>query len=292
MKQKIDKVSKTRLRTSYITTIISIFLVLLLLGFTGIIIINANYLSNYVKENLGFSVMLKDDTREVEMFRIQKELDAMKCVKSTKFVTKEQAATQLQQELGEEFVEFLGYNPLLASIDVKFYADYANPDSIAVIENNLKVYPQIHEIFYHKSLLHTVNENIKKISTLLIGFSALLLMIAIALINNTIRLSVYSKRFLIKTMLLVGATASFIRGPFLMKGVLLGLLSAFLSIISLLFFIFFIRREFSELVVSQSYSQIGIVFLAVIVLSIIITSISTFFAVNKYVNIKSDELYI
>src|SRR6056297_1571436 len=229
MAKKEPAVTKRRLRSSYLTSI-SITLVLFMLGVLGLLILNAQRLSEYVKENIGFSIILKENVKEVDVILLQKTLDAAEYVKSTKYITKEQAAKELQEELGENFIDFLGYNPLLASIEVHLYADYANPDSIKIIEQDFQQYELIKEVFYQKSLVSLVNENIRKISFIILVFSGLLFLIAIALINNTIRLSVYSKRFIINTMQLVGATRGFIRRPFLFRSVWQGIVAALLAI--------------------------------------------------------------
>lgn len=290
--KKEAKITRLRLQSSYVTSIISISLVLFLLGLVGLLILNTRKLSDYVKENIGFSVILKDNVKEVEMIRLQKNLDATRYVKATEYITKEKAARELQEELGEDFVDFLGYNPLLASIDVHLYASYANPDSIAVIENDLQQYPQVKEVFYQKSLVHLVNENVKKISIIILLFSGLLFLIAVALINNTIRLSVYSKRFLIRTMQLVGATRGFIRRPFLYKSAAHGIIGALIAVGLLVTTLYFIQNEFNEIISLQDFRILAVLFVSVLLLGIIINWISTYFAVNKYLNIKTDDLYI
>ena len=248
MKKKDARISKRRLRSSYITSIISITLVLFLLGLIGILLINAKRLSDHVKENIGFTIILNENVKEVDILRLQKSLDAQQYVKSTEYISKEEAAQELTEELGEDFIEFLGYNPLGATIDVRFYAGYANPDSISFIEGQINSYEEVKEVFYQQSLLHLVNENIRKISFIILLFSALLFLIAVALINNTIRLSVYSKRFLINTMKLVGATRTFIRRPFLYRSAGHGILAAFIAILLLGGILYLINREFSEII--------------------------------------------
>lgn len=292
MKQKAAKISQSRIRTSYATSVISISLVLFLIGLAGLLLLNASKISSYVKENIGFSVILKNSVKDVEMHRIQKELDAMPYIKSTNYISKDEAAEVLQEELGEEFISFLGYNPLLSSIDVKFYAEYANPDSIAIIEYELREFNQIKEIYYQKSLVHLVDENVKKITFILLSFSGLLLLIAVALINNTIRLSIHSKRFLIRTMQLVGATRGFIQSPFVFKSAIQGIVSALISLCMLSGVIYFAQQEFTEIASSQDFELIGILYITVIIVGIIISAISTYFAVNRYLNLHSDDLYI
>ena len=291
MAKKEPAVTKRRLRSSYLTSIISITLVLFMLGVLGLLILNAQRLSEYVKENIGFSIILKENVKEVDVILLQKTLDAAEYVKSTKYITKEQAAKELEEELGENFIEFLGYNPLLASIEVHLYADYANPDSIKVIEQDFQQYEQIKEVFYQKSLVSLVNENIRKISLIILIFSGLLFLIAIALINNTIRLSVYSKRFIINTMQLVGATRGFIRRPFLYRSVWQGIVAALLAIGLLNGVLYLAQKEFKEVINFQDIEIIGVLFLSVLFIGIIINWISTFFAVTKYLRMNVDKLY-
>ena len=277
--------------SSYATTILSISLVLFLLGLMGLLLLNSQRLSEYVKENIGFSVILKENVKEVDIIRLQKELDATLYVKSTEYIPKERAAKEFSQELGEDFVEFLDYNPLLASIEVKLYASYANPDSIAVIEGGFQDYPQVKEVYYQKSLVNLINDNVQEISLYIFAFSLLLLLIAIVLINNTIRLSVYSKRFIINTMQLVGATNSFIRRPFLYRGMLQGILGASIAILLLLGLIDLAQRELSGVISFKEYELLGILFLAVVAVGVVLSCVSAYFAVNKYLRMKADELY-
>ena len=291
MKKKEHSISKRKLRSSYATSIISISLVLFLLGLIGLLVLNANRLAIHVKENIGFSVILKEQAKEVDIIRLQKNLDAKTYVKSTDYITREEAARQTMEELGEDFIEFLGYNPLPASIDVKFYAEYANTDSIAAIEQELQRFDEVQEIMYQKSLIHLVNENVRKISLIILTFSGLMFFIAVALINNTIRLSVYARRFLINTMQLVGATRSFIRKPFLFRSASHGIYAAFIAILLLVGVIYLIQKEFMEVISFNDIEILGILFVLVILLGIILNWISTFFAINKYLRMKSDDLY-
>jgi cell division transport system permease protein len=292
MANKEHKITRRRLRSSFLTSVISITLVLFLLGILGLLVLNAKRISDYVKENIGFSIILKEDVKEVEIIRLQKNLDASKYVKSTEYITKKEAANELKQELGEDFVKFLGYNPLLASIDVHLQADYANPDSIQLIKKDLQEYEQIKEVFYQKSLVQLVNQNIRKIGLIILVFSAFLFLIAIALINNTIRLSIYSKRFIINTMKLVGATKGFIRRPFIYRGMLQGVIAAFISMGMLTGTIYLMQKEFNEIITLQDIEILAILYAAVLVIGVFISWISTFFAVNRYLKINIDKLYI
>jgi len=286
-----NSAAKRKLRSSYVTTVISISLVLFLLGIIGLLILNAQRLSTYVRENLGFTILINDNSREAEVQRLQKILNASPYVRGATYVSKDDAAALMKEELGQDFVEFLGYNPLLSSIEVKVYAEYANPDSMAIIENQILNFPQVKEVYYQKNLLHAVNDNIEKITIVLGGFVILLMVIAIALINNTIRLSVYSRRFLIKTMQLVGATRGFIRKPFLIKGILHGLAGATVAIILLSALIYGLSKELEGMIGFDNIWLIGTLFAIVIISGIFISLVSTFFAVNKYLRLNADDLY-
>jgi cell division transport system permease protein len=229
--------------------------------------------------------------KEVDMMKLKKMFDAEKFVKSTQFITKEEAAKTLSQDLGEDFLSFLGYNPLLSSIELRLKADYANPDSVKWIEAKLNMHPEVKEIFYQKSLVDFVNENVKKIGFIIIGFASILLIISIALINNTIRLAIYSKRFLIKTMQLVGATKGFIAGPFIRSGILQGITSSIIAIGLLSAVIYFAQTQIPDLKQLHGIQESIILFTSMIVLGILITGISTLFAVRKFLKLSHDELY-
>lgn len=286
-----EKYARRKAQSSYFSTVISISLVLFMLGTLGLIVLHAQKLSDYVKENIGFSVILKENVKEVDIVQLQKTLDATNYVKSTEYINKEKAAESLKNDLGEDFISFLGYNPLLASIEVRLKADFANNDSIAWIERDLLSNTKVKEVIYQKSLISMVNENIKKISLVMLGFSGLLLLISIALINNTIRLSIYSKRFLIKSMQLVGATKGFIRRPFVIKGIIQGIYAGIISVALLVGLLYLAQREIPELLFLQDEQLIAILFGFVILLGILISWFSTFLAVRKYLRLKTDDLY-
>lgn len=286
-----SNVVKRRLRSSYLTSILSVSLVLFMIGLLGLLILNAKKLSDFVKENIGFSVILNEDVMEADIIRLQKNLDAARYVKSTRYITKEIAAREMEELLGEDFISFLGYNPLLASIEVHLNAPYANNDSIQIIEEELKDISQIKEVFYQKSLIHLVNENVKRITIIMLSFSSLLLLISLTLINNTIRLSVYARRFIIKTMELVGATRGFIRKPFLIKSTLHGFYAAIIANILLAVVIYFAQKEFMDIFSIQDFQTIGFLFLFVLVVGVSLNWLSTFFAVNKFLRMHIDRLY-
>lgn len=291
MANKEEKYNRRRLKGSYFTTVVSISLVLFMLGILGLIILHTQKLSDYVKENIGFSIIMKADVKEAGIIQLQKILDATPYVKSTQYITKEEAGRKFAEELGEDFVSFLGYNPLLPSIEVRFNAAYANNDSLSIIKEKVLDNSNVKEVWYQESLVDLVNKNLRKIGIIVLGFSALLLIIAIALINNTIRLSVYSKRFTIRSMQLVGATHGFISKPFILKGIIQGILGAIIAILLLVGVIYLSQRELTELVSFQDINLFLSLFGIVIVLGILITWLSNLFAVRRYINIKSDRLY-
>lgn len=286
-----DKYSKRKLVGSSITTVVSLSLVLFMLGLLGIIILNTNKLSDNLKENIGIQIILNENAKEVDIQYLTKTLDASDYVKSTEFITKEDAAKRLQEDLGEDFVDFLGFNPLLSSINVHLNAAYANTDSLSLIEKKLLESKLVKEVVYQKSLVSMINENVKKISLVILIFSGLLMLIALALINNTIRLSIYSKRFIIKTMQLVGATQSFVRRPFVLKGIKHGVYGATIAILMLIGVLYFAQKQLPELVELQDETMLATLFGLVIVLGIIISWISTSLAVRKYLRLKADDLY-
>ena len=290
--QKESRTIRSRLFTSYLTSIISNTLVLFLIGLVLLLLFNTKKLSDYVRENIGFSVMLNDNVREAEILKLQKNLDAKVFVKSTQYISKDKAAQDLQKDLGEDFVQFLGYNPLLPSIDLKLKADYTNPDSINLIEKELLKNSEIKEVFYQKSLLHLVHENVRKISLIILGFSVLLLLIALVLINNTIRLSVYSKRFVINTMQLVGATDGFIRKPFLLKSMLNGIYAAFIAAILLILVVYYAQKQIGDVLNIKEFYTLGILLASVFAIGIFLNLVSTFMSVTRYLRMGIDDLYI
>ncbi len=286
-----EKAHQRKVRNSNVQAIVSISLVLFMLGILGLIMLYAQTLSIYVKENIGFSVILKDNTKEVDILQMQKFMDASAPVKSTEYINKEEAAERLKKDLGEDFVEFLGYNPLLPSIDVRLKAAYANPDSVSKIEANLLQDPKVHEIYYQKSLVELINRNVSRMSVVLLIFCGLLSVVAVALINNTIRLSVYSKRFIIKSMQLVGATQEFIRKPFVVTGIVRGIIGACIANVMLLGVIFFVKSQSPELFALQEFLITAILFTGVVAAGALISWLSTTFAVRKYLKLKGDDLY-
>ena len=286
-----ERYFQRRIATSYVTTMISTTLVLFLLGLIGLIFLHASKLSDYVKENIGFSILIREGVREAGILELKKRLDLEPYVKSSEYIPKERAADQLQDELGEDFIGFLGYNPLLHSIDLRLKASYANADSIIRIEQKLLARPEVKEVFYQKSLIDLINKNLNKVSLVLLGFSAIMLFIAIVLINNTIRLAIYSKRFLIRSMQLVGATEGFISLPFLEKAIANGILSSLLAIGMLVLTLYFSIEQLPELLALQDPLMLAILVVLIIAMGIGISWSSTYLSVRKYLRIKTDLLY-
>ena len=291
MRNKKNKSLNKKIVSSSVSVIISLSLVLFVVGLLSLVLINAQKLSNYLKENIGFSIMIKEDIKEIELIEFNKILDAEDFTKSTRFISKEQATKELEKDLGEDFVSFLGYNPIMASIDVKLNSSYANNDSLQNISSRLEKSDIVYEVFYQKNLIKKLNSNVGKISFFLICISLVLFFIAFALINNTIRLSVYSKRFIIKTMRLVGAENSFIQKPFLITGVYQGLYSAIFAIFMLIGSIQLIQSETASILNINDLQIIGLVFIVLFCSGIIISGTSTFFAVRKFIYLNEGELY-
>lgn len=291
MNDKNEKYSHRKIRSSFFSTIVSLSLVLFVLGLLGLVVLNAKKLSDYVKENIGLSIILKDSIRDAEFMSLRKQLDVEPFVKKATFVTKEQAAESLKKDLGEDFVKFLGYNPLLSSFDIKLNAAYANADSLQAIERKLLLNNNVKEVYYQKSLVNVINDNVRKIGIVLLSFCFLLSVIAIALINNTIRLYIYSKRFIIRTMQLVGATTAFISRPFIIKSVWNGFYSALITIALLMGLIYTAQNNFPELIGLNDIKLFVQLFLMVMIAGVGITFLSTYFAVKKYLKIQTDDLY-
>ena len=272
--------------------VISMSLVLFVLGILGFLLINANRLSNHVKQNIGFSVMIKEGVKDVDIMQLQKLIDSKAYSLESVWVTKEDAAKGLQEQLGEDFIAFLGYNPLLESIDIKLKASYANPDSLLILQQQLTKNDLIHEVFYQKDLVEKIDENIRKMSIFLLSFCILLFILSFTLINNTIRLTVYSKRFLIRTMKLVGATNKFIKGPFLSESIYNGVYSSLVAICMLLAVFQLLQSDMPDFLNIQDFKSMGIIFACIFVAGILFTWLSTFFALRKYLRIKESEIYL
>jgi cell division transport system permease protein len=283
--------SSKKTKTIYISTVFGIAMVLLMIGLLGLLLVDANNLSRYVKENIVLNIFVDEGAHETDVLQLQKQLDANPIVKQTQYVSKELAARNLQKDLGEDFVKFLGYNPLSQSLDVYLKAEYANNTDIDKFKADLLKNPLIKEVKYQRSLVDQMNQNLTSISLFILAFAAIFVILSVALINNTIRLAIYSQRFLIKSMQLVGATKNFIRKPFLLYGIWHGILGALIAIIILMGTLYLAEKQIPDLVILQNYTEFGIVFLIVIGLGIFISGFSTFLAVNKYLRLKIYNLY-
>lgn len=276
---------------SRLTAVVSIALVLFLLGLIFLMGLLGNKLSVYVKENMSFSIVLKDNVKEVDIQRMQKKLEAQPFIKSTEYISKEMAAQELEEELGENPETFLGFNPLRASIEVKLRSQYANLDSLKLIEDKIKQYTSVSELLYRKDMLELVQHNMHKIGFILLGLAAVLMAISFVLISNTIRLLIYSKRFLIHTMQLVGATAGFIRWPFVRYNLISGFIASVLAICMLTGALYYLQTELAGFIQLLDIPTLLVVYGAVLVLGLLISAIATILSVNKYLRMSFDRLY-
>jgi cell division transport system permease protein len=291
MTNESGKLARKTLRTSYISTVISISLVLFMIGTLGVLVLHARKISDYVKENIQLTVMLLPETKQEDAQTLAAKIGQSEYVLSTSFVTREQAAEELKKELGEDFIGFLGYNPLLPSIDVRLKAQYADLERVNRLRSVITAHPAVKEVIYQESLIDMINKNMRTLGMIILGFSALLFLIAAALINNTIRLSLYSKRMLIKSMILVGATRGFVRKPFLTGGFMQGLYGGLIANLLLLVLLWFSRQQIPDLVAIQDYQMIMTLMGGIVLAGVVIAVASTFFAVNKYLRSNTQDLY-
>ena len=291
MSSKEEKFNKRRLRSAYMSVTISIALVLFMVGLLSVLVLNARTLAKEMRENFTFTLLLKSDAAEVDVRQLVKELQLKEYVKEAEYISKDEAANLLQQDLGEDFVEFLGYNPLTDALDIRLNADYVNTTEIERIKAELSANPLVTEVVYDPNLIQLVNENIERIGLLLLGAILLLLFIAIALINSSIRLTIYSRRFLIKTMQLVGATRNFIQKPFLARSVRLGIVGAVLAAALMVLAGVVANNYLPELIALLTPTILIVVFVVMIGMGVLISLVSTWFAVNKFLKIKTDEIH-
>lgn len=287
-----EKYQKRRLISSYFSVILSIFLVLFLLGSLGMFVINYEKISNNFKENIPMSIYFNEETTEEQVAAYQTELSQELFIKDLTFVHKDSAANTHQQTIGEDFVKFLGFNPLQHSFDLHFNGEYVEQDSIKNIEIAIKENPLVDEVVYDSQLVDLVNKNIKTISFWVLIISGFFAVIAMLLINSSLRLSIYSKRFIIKTMQMVGATKSFIRKPFIWNSVKLGMIGSALAIIGILALTSYADSKLPTLGLMSDGKSIFLVCGAVFIIGIVITYISTYFATQRFLNLKSDDLYL
>ena len=291
MSTSFEKYQKRRLISSYFSVVISIGLVLFLLGLLGLLVLNTKKVADHFKEQIAMTVYLKDTVKEVEIEQLKKSLAMAEYTKSTTYISKEDAAVAHSKEIGEDFMEFLGYNPLQNSIDLYMKADYVSPEQIDEIAQDLNSKNFVEEVVYDKPLIALLNDNVKKISFWVLVISGVFTFIAVLLINSSIRLAVYSKRFIIKTMQMVGATKSFIRRPFIWKSVRLGIIGAVLALIGMGIVLYYLNSSFPELELLADVKLLFALFLGILLMGIFITWASTFFATSRFLNLKTDELY-
>ncbi len=291
MSTSFEKYQKRRLISSYFSVVISIGLVLFLLGLLGLLVLNTKKVADHFKEQIAMTVYLKDTAKEVEIEQLKKSLAMAEYTKSSTYISKEEAAEAHSEEIGEDFMEFLGYNPLQNSIDLYMKADYVSPEQIDEIAADLTARNYVEEVVYDKPLIALLNDNIKKISFWVLVVSGIFTFIAVLLINSSIRLAVYSKRFIIKTMQMVGATKRFIRLPFILQSVKLGVIGALLALVGMGLVLYYLNRTFPELELLADMSILVALFLGILFMGIFITWASTFFATSRFLNLKTDELY-
>ena len=289
-----NKSTKRRFAGSYFVSLMSIMLVLFVLGMYAFVMIYTDRLLSYVKENIGFEIVIKSDAKESSILSLKDELSKKNYIKSAEYISKEEATNRMKEDLGEDFLQWLGdvENPLLPSIDVRFIADYANSDSMAMVEKWIGKKTIVKEVIYQKTLTNTINDNINKIKIILFAISLVLLLIAITLISHTIRLSIYSKRFTVRTMQLVGATEGFVMKPFLKTFMLQGFIAASIALILITAVLFGIKDYLPEMNMSQGNGYIIIVYSSVVILSLILTFFSTIFSMRKYLNADIDRFYM
>ncbi len=291
MISKFDRFQKRRLISSYFSVVLSIFLVLFLLGILGLFIINSKHLSDNFKEEITMTVFFKNEAKDSTMTAFGEQLKTAHFAKDYKFVSSAEAAAEHQKVIGEDFMEFLGMNPLQNSYDIHLKAAYVDNDSIAKVQRKLRENEMISDIVYDKQLVTLVNDNIEKISMWILVASAFLALVAVLLINSSMRLAIHSNRFIIKTMQMVGATKSFIRKPFIWRSIRLGVIGAVLAVLALCGVLFYVNENFPKLEILQDQIMTGAVLLGVIVVGILITWFSTFIATQRFLNLRTDDLY-
>ncbi len=291
MAQYIEQYQKRRLISSYFSVVLSIALVLFLLGILGMLVLNTKKLGDHFKEQITISVFLKDNAKPVEIDQLQKSLAMADYTKSALYVSKEDAAEQYSEDIGENFQEFLGYNPLKNSVDVNLKADFVSPEQVTEIAETLATKTYVDEVSYDKPLISLLNDNVKKISFWILIACAVFTVIAVLLINSSIRLSIYSKRFIIKTMQMVGATKKFIRKPFIAANIKLGLYGALIALIALAGVLYYVNANFPELNLFEDVTLLVILFLSILGLGVLISYLSTYFAAQRFLNLRTDDLY-
>ncbi|WP_109097238.1 ABC transporter permease [Aquimarina sp. AU58] len=291
MSSSFEKYQKRRLISSYFSVVISISLVLFLLGLLGLLVLNTKKVADHFKEKIALTIYLKDTAKDIEIKQLEKTLALAEYTKSTAFISKDEAAEEHSKDIGENFMDFLGYNPLQNSIDVYLKADFVDQAKIEEINASIIKKDFVDEVIYDKPLISLLNDNIKRISFWVLLISGIFTFIAVLLINSSIRLSVYSKRFIIKTMQMVGATKKFIRKPFVWKSVRLGMIGAIVALIGVGIVLYYLNKTFPELALLDDEILLIILFAGIFGIGILITWISTFFATQRFLNLRTDELY-
>ena len=286
-----EQYQKKRVLNSYFSVVISITFVLFLLGILGLFVLNYRSISSHFKEQIAMNVYLKNSAKEIEITQLQKKILLNPATKKVNYISKEEAAKQFVNDIGEDFISFLGYNPLLDVIDIFFNANYVNNLTLSSTKFDIESFDFVDEVVYDEPLLELLEENIQKITFYLLLFTFLFVVIALLLINSSIRLSIYSKRFVIKTMQLVGAKKSFIRKPFIINNMFLGLISSLISLSALSYLIFEVDRQFPELKIFNQTNELVSIYSTVIMFGIIISGLSTFFATQRYLNLKTNANY-
>lgn len=291
MGQSFEQYQKRKLISSYFSVVLSIGLVLFLLGMLGLLVLNTKKMADHFKEQITISVFLKETAKEVEIDQLQKSLSMADYTKMATYVSKEEAAKKHSEEIGENFMDFLGYNPLKNSIDVNLNADFVSPEKIEEIAFEISAKSYVDEVSYDKPLVGLLNDNVKRIGFWILVASGIFTFIAVLLINSSIRLSIYSKRFIIKTMQMVGATKSFIRRPFIWTNIKLGMLGSVLALLALAGLLYYLDVNFPDLGLLQDPIVLIILFIGVFALGLLISLISTYFATQRFLNLRTDELY-
>ena len=285
-----EKFNKRRLISTYFSVVVSITLVLFLTGVLGLLLVNSKKVADHFKEQIVMTIYVKDSAKEVELKQLQKTLRLNSATKKVTYVSKEDASKIHANEIGEDFMEFLGYNPLLNSIDVYFKAPFLNPVMVSKLSKDISLYSYVNEVVYDRPLLELLDQNIKKITFWMLLASSLFILVAILLINSSIRLSIYSKRLIIKTMQLVGATKSFIRRPFIKIHLMMSTLGSIIAMSGMVLVIYEMQKRFPELQIFENPLEQVLVFVGVFLLGLGMTIISTFFATQRYLNLKSDSV--
>lgn len=289
-KNSQDNYQKRRLLSTYFSVVVSISLVLFLVGLLGLLLLNSKKVADHFKEQIAFTIYINDTAKPIEIKQLQKSLALRQETKTSRFVSKEEAAEIHAKEIGEDFMEFLGYNPLLSSIDVYFNAAFVSPAFLSQLQQDFENKAYISEVLYDQPLVEILDENIKKITEWILILSGVFILVAILLINSSIRLSIYSKRMIIKTMQLVGATKSFIRRPFIWKHLQLGIYGSIIALAALAGVLYGLNERFPELNLIANPIEPAVIFSSILAMGILITGLSTFFATQRFLNLTTDAV--